>query len=877
MANPCSGRIGGAAQCRLAFTRGNVDVTDATQAIQISESGKFMNENSEKAASGVFEQTDVDVARSSSSPEVLVPEPMAFVDGDARTGDPLPPSGREIGPVARGGSQVGLALSGGGIRSTAFSIGVLQALHMNNAIKSIDFLSTVSGGGFAGMAMVAAMRRDDGKFPFDLPSTNREACGPGDTPDHERRSSDYRRYLMPNGWHDLFQIAILLLRAIGGHAVVVSSAVFFCAALTLFFHPTADSLWRPWQSRFPECFEWLLGLVVVSLLFLAFKRSIDWSRNNPGFWPALVMAILVMAIFVVFVAAPQVPILRVVLERIGPKEFEPSWTLLPNALLIFFCLAMVAAAVMACCLWLQNRMNERAGTVAKYNRRLVALACVMPLLFYAGYLWMTAIGMRLSDDVRSTWVNSSKEVLSLGMAVAVASIGLLRWKAKVGPVPETLISRIRRRPGVRCEKPSLWVVAGVVLIVIALSLPILQGPWLQGAWLQRFTMGIIYLAIAVCLTFISILFTENTNSLHWFYRNRLNQAFDLGHSEERVLLSELSSPLPSGGSRRPFPIINATVNLQGSETKRHGRDADFFVFTPEYVGSDATGYVPTAEFERAEQKLDIAAAVAISAAAVSSAMGRVGVRVLAPTLALFNMRLGYWVRNPSRLDGKVEAESAREQDWRLSYLLYEMLGLLDEKKSKVLLSDGGHLDNLGLFQLLKRRCDLIIVSDAEDDPGMKFGSMVDVQHFALEDLNVELDLPWQAIKEHALKRKEKLAAAPDSPYQSPSSSHAVIGKIFYPKTADRPGSPGQPKKEGILLYVKSSVTGDECCSILDYERRFPRFPHQATINQFFSQKQFEAYRALGLHAMDHALNNDGEDSRHRDLLDQLRAGIKVAI
>jgi hypothetical protein len=56
-------------------------------------------------------------------------------------------------------------------------------------------------------------------------------------------------------------------------------------------------------------------------------------------------------------------------------------------------------------------------------------------------------------------------------------------------------------------------------------------------------------------------------------------------------------------------------------------------------------------------------------------------------------------------------------------------------------------------------------------------------------------------------------------------------------------------KSGWLVYVKSSLSGDENDYIRDYARRFPRFPHETTGDQFFSEEQFEVYRALGFHAM----------------------------
>jgi predicted acylesterase/phospholipase RssA len=45
---------------------------------------------------------------------------------------------------------VGLAMSGGGIRSATFGLGALQALHKLGLLGIFDYVSTVSGGGFTG-------------------------------------------------------------------------------------------------------------------------------------------------------------------------------------------------------------------------------------------------------------------------------------------------------------------------------------------------------------------------------------------------------------------------------------------------------------------------------------------------------------------------------------------------------------------------------------------------------------------------------------------------------------------------------------------------------------------------------------------------------
>ncbi|MEP6963732.1 MAG: hypothetical protein ABI995_16765, partial [Acidobacteriota bacterium] len=81
-----------------------------------------------------------------------------------------------------------------------------------------------------------------------------------------------------------------------------------------------------------------------------------------------------------------------------------------------------------------------------------------------------------------------------------------------------------------------------------------------------------------------------------------------------------------------------------------------------------------------------------------------------------------------------------------------------------------------------------------------------------------------------------------------SRTHCAVGKIFYP---DKDGKL-DPSDFGYLVYLKSSVTGDEPSDVLQYKAEHPAFPHESTGDQFFSESQFESYRALGQHVVERA-------------------------
>jgi hypothetical protein len=235
----------------------------------------------------------------------------------------------------------------------------------------------------------------------------------------------------------------------------------------------------------------------------------------------------------------------------------------------------------------------------------------------------------------------------------------------------------------------------------------------------------------------------------------------------------------------------------------------------------------------------------VSGVGASSNLGARSISEMLPTLGFLNLRFGYWLRNPSRV-----ARQTFRNIWVNFYFLYEMCGLLNERKKSVYLTNGGHIENLGVYQLLKRRCRVIIAVDAEADSEMAFGSFSTMLRYARIDLGLEIDLPWQEISHTSLATAYEIDQSGES--KKLKGPHCAIGEITYPN--------GQA---GIIIYIKPSLTGDESDDVIDYKRRYPAFPHETTLDPMFSQEQFEAYRALGHHATIGLLA--GRDSfAHRD-------------
>jgi hypothetical protein len=217
----------------------------------------------------------------------------------------------------------------------------------------------------------------------------------------------------------------------------------------------------------------------------------------------------------------------------------------------------------------------------------------------------------------------------------------------------------------------------------------------------------------------------------------------------------------------------------------------------------------------------VGTAMAASGAAVSPNWGYHTSPAVAALLAIFNVRIGWWTGNPRRKD------SWNRYAPGAYYLTAELQGSTNDSGEYVYLSDGGHFENLGIYELVRRRMKYIIACDAGSDPGYTFEDLANAVEKCRRDFGVELEIDASAIRPN---KKTQL-----------SKSHFAVGKIIYPTT------PGGDGFTGVLVFFKSSLTGDESADILGQRGVDNRFPHDTTANQFFNETQFEVYRALGEH------------------------------
>jgi hypothetical protein len=241
----------------------------------------------------------------------------------------------------------------------------------------------------------------------------------------------------------------------------------------------------------------------------------------------------------------------------------------------------------------------------------------------------------------------------------------------------------------------------------------------------------------------------------------------------------------------------------------------------------------------------------ISGAAASPNMGYHSSPLLTFVMTLFNARLGWWLGNP-----KAAARVWKRPGPRLGILPFvdELLGLTDSDHPWLYLSDGGHFENLGIYEMVLRRCSLIVVSDAGADPRYSYEDLAN----AVRKIRIDLGIPIEF-------DSARMPAGPPQSAGEPGGPHCAVGWIHY-QAVDPYAEPG------MLVYIKASMNGNEPPDVRHYAALDPRFPHQPTANQFFDESQFESYRRLGLHVIEELCGLDGDAPRTLDL-EQFQAAV----
>jgi len=352
------------------------------------------------------------------------------------------------------------------------------------------------------------------------------------------------------------------------------------------------------------------------------------------------------------------------------------------------------------------------------------------------------------------------------------------------------------------------------------------------------------LALAALGIILGFFINTNIFSLNAVYRARLIRAY-LGASNENRSPNHFTGFDPNDnlqmheiwpghdGPKRPererrlLHVLNLTLNLvQGRELAWQNRKAESFTVTAKHCGNHRLGYRVSEDYGGV-RGISLGTAVAISGAAVSPNMGNYSSPLVTFLMALFNVRLGWWLGNPGPCGNNTYNLPAPR--WPTRSLIAETLGDTDDGHPYVYLSDGGHFENLGLYEMVLRRCRFILVVDGSADPECTFDNLGNAIQKVRIDTGVEIAFEGR-LPIHA-RTSEKTGGR-----------RCAIALIRYSAVDG-----GESKDtDGVLIYVKAAFYGDEPADVYNYARSHTDFPHESTADQWFSESQFESYRKLGL-------------------------------
>ena len=707
---------------------------------------------------------------------------------------------------------VGFCVSGGGIRSASVTLGALQGLR--SRLVRARYLTSVSGGGYTVGALQMALQ----PLPADAPEGDRSSACPADVllagsveEDHLRRHSNY---LADSAGQWVTALAVVL-RGVLASLVLVTSAVAVTGLLLGFAYAAvpltpglgafAPNTGNAAVQGFPELGQGVLAaLAVLAVVAVAAYLASLVALAATGSWSARSSALARKTVGVTALVA---------LLGVGVPA-----------------LVWASAAVLA------GPDGNPVPAAGVGGAGAVLFSYVAAL---AGMVWRKreALGEKLGRFRKDGTAGSKAVPGSVVQRLLVLAV-LLVLAAAFLLVLGNLIAT-----AAAWSRPQGWGSLGdwqpVWLLLGALTVLAVGGGLIDSTWL----------------------------GLHPFYRRRLASAFAVrrvaradGRVVARPYAYDGEHTMLSTHARReqvgfPEVVFVAAANLSGQERTPPGRRAVSFTFTADWVGGPDVGYVATAQLEdvtspHLRRDLTVQAAVAISGAAFASAMGRQA-RAVQTLFALTNARLGTWLPNPAFVRRWTRAGApGHEHEWnspglprlrRISYLLREVFGAFPHDERLLYVTDGGHYENLGLVELLRRRCTEIYCIDSSGDSPPFAGTLAEAITLAREELGVVITLqhPEQLVPGGAAPLDPQLPLASISGRLSQSA--VVRGTITYPPESGLPDE----ARTGTIVVAKALLTRDLPYELLSYACKNPVFPHDSTGDQWFDHGQFDAYLALG--------------------------------
>lgn len=699
--------------------------------------------------------------------------------------------------------ELGICCSGGGIRSAAFCLGALQELDRDGELQRADVLAAVSGGSYIASAW-AILRSDTPEDllppPYGTAADEPRPFAP-DSPEEEhlRNRTNYLAPGLAGIWFLLWRV----LRGLLLNLLILTSLLYVGS--------------------------FLLGALVIRPLLLspsngcAEPRTCDYSAPGWAIWSLIALGGLALTAGLIDL---------MVRPREGIARFLESWSLrLVNLAILGAALVFGLAGVVA---WI-GRTQGDILVFDSVTQTLVSLA--------------------------TAW---SSVILGVAAVLGVTGLGFGRKgrPAEESVVEASAVSTIDVPKGFWKKFGSL-----ILRFVAALLGPLLTfGAVVAFAYVGTFRASrpapLITLTIAFAIAVLAYGYGDLTRwSLHPVYKRRLSSAFVLRRAptDQGTIATECPYGDPvsfSGLEDGPELVVCAAANVSDYGATPHGRHSVPFTFSrSQLYGGRLLGEMPMSEYERAaaaafERDITVPAAVAMSGAAVSPSMGKHSRWWATFLLAMANVRLGVWLPNPRAVKRELDGGRSLRRRVGLGYLLRELTGRNSYRSDYVYVTDGGHYENLGLVELLRRGCRNIYCFDASGDAVDTFHTLGEAIAIAQSELNVEIEIDLQS-----------MAPADEDESRFVRADHAV-GKIWYERDrSDRDGEPaGVP---GRLVVVKAGVTRKAPQDVLAYMHKDPRFPNHGTADQLYSVERFDAYRRLGAFASAKAIDAMRREGRGR--------------
>jgi hypothetical protein len=522
-------------------------------------------------------------------------------------------------------------------------------------------------------------------------------------------------------------------------------------------------------------------------------------------------------------------------------EYAPSWaayvTVGPPAVLLGFALGTVLFVGLSSRFLKDDDrewMSRAIGTVLLFCVGWTGVCAMVLLLPHWALGWRTwGRGAFAAGAAASAWISTLGGLPAPGSSAAPG-----RGKAAFGL---SLAAKLAPPVFLALLAGGLSVVTNFILFaghsITGLPLDGAQGE--AVAWTNHYAvltrtsltlLGLVALAFAATSVLMARFININTFSLHGMYRDRLVRAY-LGASNRARRASRFTGFAANDDiamhaldpARKPFHVVNLALNLVGgSRLAWQQRKAASFTVSALHCGSHDLGYRASSHYGGG---ITLGTAVAISGAAASPNMGYHSSPVVGFIMTLFNARLGSWLGNPGP-QGK--------RTWRdpgplsaVRSMVKEALGQTSDASEYVYLSDGGHFENLGIYEMVRRRCRFIVVLDGGCDPDFHYDDLGN----ALRKIRIDLRIPIDFDDEQRMRPIGQ------------QKHRCAIGTIRY-SVVDGPGTDGR------LVYVKPMLLGNEGPDVSSYAASHQAFPHEGTGDQWFDESQTESYRALGLHTLD---------------------------